>query len=148
MRAKIWILMACLGCCATTAQAAGPIKLIKVAVSCSGDDLLGERLCLALKEKIRASKGFELVDERDAETAQSGFGVHLISEDTANRDTEDAGALSAIAVVFTIPKREPLLDGFVTAYIEICGAHRIDDVASTIFADIDRDSDPLRQISH
>jgi hypothetical protein len=33
------------------------------AVSCSGDDSVGERLCLAVKEKVRASRKFHLVEE-------------------------------------------------------------------------------------
>ena len=67
MRTKSWILMAFLCCSATTVQAAGPVKLIKVAVDCSGDDNLGRRLCFTLKEKIRGSKGFELVQLTEAE---------------------------------------------------------------------------------
>ena len=63
----------------SVAYSAGPLKLIKVAVTCSGDDLPGQRVCFDLKEKIRTSAGFELVSVKEAEQSSRGFGVNLVS---------------------------------------------------------------------
>ena len=125
-------------------DAAGATHPIKVNVQCDGEDTIGERLCFAIKEKIRASKGFELVDVRQAESSPLGFGVHLLSLDAG----EEKGNMSAISVVFTLPQPTPRLDYYLTLRIMLCGLSRIDDQASAILADIDKESDNLRPHSN
>jgi len=71
------------------ARAAGPIKVIRVWMDCSGQDIIGGRLCSAVKEKIRASRGFELVDRLTAEISLSGYAMHLV---TINVDRGGYGA--------------------------------------------------------
>lgn len=124
------------GCGFGTAQAAGPVKVIKVAVSCTGDDTLGKGVCLALKEKLRASKGSQLVDQKQAERSPLGLGVHLVSVALYVADRETG---SAIAVTFTLPT--PKLDLYLTSEVEVLGdSTQIDKVASALLAGIDKHS--------
>jgi hypothetical protein len=82
-----------------TARAGGHVQLVKVLVACTGDDLLGVRVCSTLKEKLRASSGFELVEL----PAALVFCVHLTSVDSTAHHTN---AASALAVVFTVFKAD------------------------------------------
>ena len=122
-------------------RAAGPTMVVKVAVSCSGEDAVGSRVCASLKEKIRASKSFELIGEEEARKSSKSFHVSLISEFV---DDEHPSYHSAIAVVFTRPMPEPQPDGFVTAWVAVVGDHKIDDEAATIMAELDQGTEFLR----
>jgi hypothetical protein len=139
---KATLVLAVLALLASGTRAAGPIKVVKVAVSCSGDDAVGSRICASLREKIRASKGFKLVGEEEARKSSRSFHVNLISEFV---DDEHPNYHSAIAVVFTMPKPEPQLDGFVTAWVAVVGDHKIDEEAATIMAELDNGTESLRR---
>lgn len=145
MKTKTLLAVACLSLVPTLARAAGPVNIIKVVVSCRGEDSIGQRLCFAVKEKIRGSHGFELVEEAQAEASNQGFGVHLISEDPANPNSPLTGSTSAVAIVFTVPRKQQI-DGFVTAGIIMCGAKNVDEAASGILARIETSSAPLRKL--
>ena len=73
-------------------SAAGNVKPLKVLIACNGEDIPGERVCSALKEKIRASVGFELVQLID----NADFCVHMVSVDLGSENLS-----SAMAVIFT-----------------------------------------------
>ena len=142
---KTLIVVACLSLVSTAAHAAGPLNIINVVVSCRGEDSIGQRLCVALKKKIRGDQGLALVEEAEAEASPRGFGVHLISEDPANPNSAQAGSTAAVAIVFTIPRKQQI-DGFISAGIIMCGAKNVDEAASGILARIDTTSAPLRKL--
>ena len=138
---KAALVLTVLALFASDTRAAGPIKVVKITVSCSGDDAVGSRICASLKEKIRASKSFELVGEEEARKSSTSFHVSLISEFV---DDEHPNYHSAIAVVFTRPMLEPQPDGFVTAWVAVVGDHEIDEEAATIMAEVDEATEFLR----
>ena len=70
-----------------------------VYVDCHTPDGIGADLCATLKDKIRQSSGYSLVDN----TSTYGIGVHLSSVDVwSGIEGQLSGHLSAVAVVFTI----------------------------------------------
>jgi hypothetical protein len=147
MRVKVWILIVVLICSVTTAQTAGPVRIVKVAVECSGDDSLGARLCLALKEKIRASRGFELVDQKEAEVSRFALGVDMVSADIEGSNSNEANLNSAAAVVLTLPQRG-VSDSYLREFVLVFGASRIDDQAANILAALDKEASFLWQNSN
>jgi hypothetical protein len=124
-----------------SAQAAGNVKPLKVLIACNGEDIPGERVCSALKEKIRASVGFELVQLID----NADFCVHMVSVDLGSENLS-----SAMAVIFTTtaPDRIGTVSGtvelFLTASVLRFGVAHIDETADSVFADIDKESEFLR----
>jgi hypothetical protein len=145
MRASTLILMAWLTCSAAVTQAAGPVRFVKVDVQCTADDSIGNRLCSVLKEKIRGSKGFQLVDTREAETDVRGFGVHLVSV-PITAEGKSMGA-AAVAVAFTRPQLGSY-DSYISLFVRVCPDDNIEGVATDILADIDRMSHFLREWSN
>jgi hypothetical protein len=137
---KAMLVFAVLAMFASGTRAAGPIKVVKIAVSCSGDDAVGSRICSSLKEKIGASKSFELVGEEEARKSTS-LHVSLISEFV---DDEHPTYHTAMAVVFTKPMPEPQPDSFVTAWVAVVGNHEIDEEAASIMAEVDEATEFLR----
>jgi hypothetical protein len=125
----------------TPAHAASASKPVRVLVDCSSNnDSVGARFCLALREKIRASQGFELVDSEKPLV----FEVHIVSEsDTAQSEPQDVSC--AAAVVFTamsVDSREIYLTSFVLDF----GANRVGEEAEQVLAHIDQESDFLHKI--
>jgi hypothetical protein len=90
-------------------QAAGPVEIVDVTVDCMGDDGIGQSLCYAVKEKIRSSRGFELVS--DIPPPPRGFtnikrlapflGLHLVSADDTLPGLPQ-GAVSVVALTVTL----------------------------------------------
>jgi hypothetical protein len=126
---------------ASGARAAEPSKVVKIAVSCNGDDSVGSKICTSLKEKIGSSKSFELVGEEEARKSSASFHVTLISEFV---DDEHPNNHAAMAVVFTRPMPAPQPDAFVTAWVAVVGNHKIDEEAATIQAEVDEATEFLR----
>jgi hypothetical protein len=70
-----------------------------VYVDCRTPDRSGADLCATVKDKIRQSSGYSLVDN----TSTYGIGVHLSSVDVwSGIEGQLSGHMSAVAVVFTI----------------------------------------------
>jgi hypothetical protein len=74
------------------AWASDSSKRVKVLVDCVTDDIVGARVCSQLKEKIRGSNGFDLVQAAD----KFVFCVHLVSIDI------DQGRGTAISRTFSL----------------------------------------------
>lgn len=138
---KAMLVFAVLALFASGTRAAGPIKVVKIAVSCSGDDAVGSKICASFKKKIDASKSFELVGEEEARKSSTSFHVTLISEFV---DDQHPNYHTAMAVIFTRPMPEPQPDGFVTAWVAVVGEHKIDEEAATIMAEVDEATEFLR----
>ena len=120
------------------ARAAGPVKTIEVAVNCTCEDSVGSELCSALKEKIRASRGFELVHENEAKHSSQGFGVSLVSV-----PADDGDYSSAVAIIFTMPMPRGLA-GYVNGMAAIVGARKVDDEASSIMGELDQETESMQ----
>lgn len=131
-----WYLMLILSFCRST-QAAGPVKVLKVFVQCSTDDSIGSRLCFAIKEKIRASRGFELIED----STVGACGIHLVSVDAG-----DNGADSAVSETYTVvsPKVAPF-EVLLTSSVRIVGSERVDHVAEATMAELEEATDFLRK---
>jgi hypothetical protein len=138
---KAMLVFAILALLTSRTRAAEPIKVVKVEITCSGDDTVGSKICTSLKEKIRASKSFELVGEKEARKSSASFHVNLISEFV---DDEHPNYHSAIAVVFTRPMPEPQPEGFVTAWVVVVGDHEMEEEAGAIMAELDEATEFLR----
>jgi hypothetical protein len=90
-----------IGAASGTAQAGettpSDSEKINVSVGCGrGDDSIGLRLCFAVKEKIRASQVFHLVD--DCKT--KALCIWLITMDTG-QNVPNHGQLSAVSLLMT-----------------------------------------------
>jgi hypothetical protein len=116
------------------------VKIVKVQLDSNGKDILGERLCFALKEKIRASRGFELVDAKEAQQSPTGFTVHIISLDTS----EGKGYRSWAAIAFTLPLQNTT-ELYQDLEVVDFGSTHVDDTADDVMADIDQESAALQK---
>jgi hypothetical protein len=120
------------------AQAA---KKIPVAVSHLGADQVGQSSAFALKEAIRGSKGFVLVDY-DTFPQTPRIVVVLVSVE----DSQTTGASSAIGVsiVYDGPK-VPGSGILLTATVVTCGSNRVESCAKIILSRIDSAVEILRK---
>jgi hypothetical protein len=142
MKAGILILAGCLSLLPVLAEGAGPVTVVKLYVACTTDDVLGQRLCSALKEKIRASRGFELVDFREAQHDPKGFAIHIVSMDVTDIPGE-SGLRTTLAIVFTVPL-ESGEELYQTVRVVEVGKYHIDDEASDLLAEIDQQTEYLQ----
>ena len=135
----IVVALAICGGIVTPAHAASASKPVRVLVDCSNHgDMVGTRFCLALKEKIRASQGFELVESEQPLV----FEVHIITvSDTTS--AEDQGISSAASVVFTVARFDKT-ELYVTSFVIDFGSARVGEEAEAILAHIDEQSGFLR----
>jgi len=102
---------------------------VGVVVTCNCDDLVGVRFCLDLREKIRASAGYELV--QDSENVAAGMHAVCIDDNTA----EMKGASSAVAVTITLTTKRS--EGYLDTYILVVGRERAKEMAATALGDLD-----------
>lgn len=124
-----------------SARAAGPIKIIKVSIDCTTDDSGGTGVCSALKERVRGSKGFELVSHKEAVDDPKGFSLRLVSVSIHTTGGTPLG--SAVAILFALPKNRG--DIYINQTIEIIQNDEADSTARDIFADLDEDSEFLQK---
>jgi hypothetical protein len=84
------------------ATAAGDDNRLSVLVDCHCSDAVGGDFCSALKDKVKDSTAYRLVDHADA----YGIGVHLWCVDLfagiPGVATKLSGTMSAVSVAFTI----------------------------------------------
>jgi hypothetical protein len=84
------------------AKAAGNDNRLSVLVDCHCSDVVGGEFCSALKDKVKDSTAYRLVDHADA----YGIGVHLWCVDLFTGipgvATKLTGTMSAVSVAFTI----------------------------------------------
>lgn len=104
-------------------------KFTNVSVSCSGEDSVGVRLCFAVKEKIRASHAFHLVEECNAKV----LCISLITEDVDSGMADMEGHESAASVVMTAGSFFELAH-----FLYLVGANRIDSQSEDIVAQADK----------
>jgi len=123
------------------AYAASASKPVRVYVECTNtNDSTGVRFCLTLKEKIRASQGFELVDSEKPLV----FEVHIITESDTSSPEQQAFS-SAASVVFTL-RRTDATEMYLTSFVLDFGSERTNEEAENILAHIDQESTFLRKL--
>jgi hypothetical protein len=136
------IIVVALGICGgiAPAHAASASRPVRVYVDCTNhDDMVGTRFCLALKEKIRASQGFELVE---SETPLV-FEVHIVSESDA-ASAEEQGISAAASIVFTVMRYDKT-ESYLTSFVIDFGSARVNEEAEAVLGHIDEESDFLRR---
>ena len=116
-------------------------KKIPVAVVHSGDDQVGRSVAFALKEAIRGSRSFFLVDN---DLKKPKVFVHLVSID-ANISGQK-GIASAIAIIIVYDSPQTPIGGFyITSGVDYCGSDRIEICAKGVLPDIDEAIETLRR---
>jgi hypothetical protein len=136
MKAKILLLLSLFLCApATMARTAGPIKMVRVAVVCEGkdEDTVGRAICFNLKEKIRASSGFQLIEQLNIYGTLTVHILHLSTKPTLD---------SVLSVAVTTGPSQMMLD----LSVNLWGSDRIKDAVNSILADLDDDDDRLRKL--
>lgn len=138
---KVLLGMALWFCLEGMAYAAGPVKILKIQVDCSGDDSIGSQVCYAVKEKIRASRGFELINP---DTPISGsFTLSLVSASTTVQiDSNDYSSAISEVITGIYTDGVPIL---LAQYIFVCGADRVDNMANQIMANLEEKTDFIRK---
>ncbi len=122
---------------ATPTVASAQEQRALVSVSHAGEDSVGQRLAFALREAIRSSAGYRLVDYKEAL-----FRVSLV---TLDPDRSLSGNKTAAAVTYTVRNTLPFKDSnpqtwypiYLTTSIVIAGADRTEDQARGILASLD-----------
>jgi len=134
MKQKVGLLfLACLLFAALNAKAAGTVNIVRVYVDCTGEDMVGARVCSSVKEKIRASKGFQLVSLAKAEEARASFVVHIVSQNDTGTDLNYASALS-VTLTLPTPQRYEI---YVTSIVMVVGTSKVDEIADSLISTLD-----------
>ena len=115
-------------------------KKIPIAVDHTGDDSVGKGVAFALKEAIRGSRGFYLVDN---DLKAPRITVILVSVD--DNIGSEKGFSSAIAVAIVYDSIATAGRGiFLTLLVHDCGRDRIETCAKNILPAIDKEIENLR----
>ena len=112
---------------------------ISVSVSHTGEDNVGQRLAFALREVVRSSAGYRLVDAREAT-----FRVSLVTLDP-ERSQSAAGSWTTAAVTVTVRNTHPFNSSnpqtwypiHLSTAIVLAGASKAEDQAKGILASLD-----------
>ena len=140
-RRLIVVMTLILGCVLQRSALAAGSGVARVVVDCSKDctDQVGSRLCYALKEKIRASAGYKLVDDSPALAA----GVRMVCDDPDDGSAEEGGHRTVAAVTLTLTSTTD--ERYLTTSILTVGGDRTERAAEAILAFLDSHTEPFRQ---
>ncbi len=134
MKAKILFIAMLALMDASAGRAAG--DRLKVMVDCVGDDPVGSRFCFALKERIRASQSFLLVNS-------AATGVIEIHVGSLDDEADKGGNSCAAAIVFTIHTKDGL-ELFLDSLVADFGGARVHEEAEQVLAEVDKQTAFLR----
>ncbi|HTY56051.1 MAG TPA: hypothetical protein VMB26_12660 [Candidatus Binataceae bacterium] len=143
MRLRIAAPVILLGWLVVFANAAGKSGRIEIWADRSGDDMIGEQVFAALKEKITASKKFELVGQHTAEQHPGSVGVHIVSE-SIREPAGKSGLRSAVSFALTFPARDHT-ELFVTSSVAVVGPEGVSDLADSILAQVGKVAESFEQ---
>jgi len=132
--AVLMFLMISLCWCAQAADS----EPVGVVVSCRCEDLVGSQFCFALKEKIRASAGHELV----ADSHRPAAAMRIVCADT--EVGEMVGHGSAVAITFTVITKPS--EEYLATHLVMVGSKRVNDMAASVLADLDEAIEPFRDM--
>src|SRR5262245_55347134 len=112
-------------------------KKIPVAIDHEGEDSVGRGIAFSLKEAIRASQGFFLVDD-------SSVKARIVAR-MASVDALNEGNMSSIEIAIVYDSMEIPAGGiYLNIVAQNCGRNRIEACAKGILVEIDRQADRLR----
>src|SRR5689334_15470451 len=114
--------MLVLSIAAPRAFAGGSGDRVGAYVECTSDDLVGQRFCAAVKEKIRNSNRFLLRLGLDG----SRIGIHLASVDDGSSGVEGYSAAIAATVTRNDQHKGELYDG---QMVYVAGRDRVNQLA-------------------
>jgi hypothetical protein len=130
MKARLAISILVVVCCVLPATA----QKVFVDPAIQDHDYIGQRFAFALKEQLRKSASYKVVDAGD----DKPLTIHLLT-----MSTSDNNVLSAISVLVVIPTEDGLT--FVLDHrLLLVGRDRVDDMASTTMANLDKSLSELR----
>jgi hypothetical protein len=132
MKSTLFAILAIAVLTSSRAFAAGPIR---VQVLCSTDDVVGNRLCFHLKERIRMSKGFQLISPDDLK--RTAISVHLVSID--EKGCGEEGIASAVAIAYNVWVPD-FGEQYLTLDVVTVGEKAVDEMADSILAEVDKQS--------
>lgn len=113
------------------------VKKIPVAVQHVGDDQVGQAFAFALKEAIRASQSFQLVDD-EPRPFSARIVVHLVSASSSGA-VGDSSWASAIGQTIVYHRMDmPGAGVFLGTFLNVCGQFRVKFCAESLLPDIDR----------
>lgn len=119
-----------------SAQSSRPSR-IAVFVDHSGDDGVGTSFAYDLREQLRTSRGYRLVEIEP----KAGIGIRMVSIDTS---CDGEGNQSAIAISMTADLNGRSL--FVTSWIYNVGRNRTQDTSKRLLADVDKQVAMIRRL--
>lgn len=106
-------------------------------VSATAEDIVGGRLVYSLKEAVRRSVGLRLVDRRE----DAAIIVHLVTLDP-DSNVGNRTIYSAVWTVQTL--HNPPVTMYMTQYVGLCGAKRLEGCAQSLVATTDNVASTLR----
>ena len=123
---------------------------LRVSVSHSGSDVVGQQLAYAVREAVRASQAFRLVPSEEAE-----YQIRLLTQDPDRSDTAAGGQRTIVAITYVMVntasyrKEEPATwyPLLLNTSIARAGGQRIDDVARSAVATLDNALEEHRKLS-
>ena len=133
---------------AFTSPAWSQVEKLTVSVSHSGDDSVGSRLAFAVREAIRSSSGYQLVSEK------STLQIEVVTLDP-NRGERNSGNQTVSSVTYTMRNFLPYEKGnpqtwlpiFLSVWIGLAGANRVDEQAKSILAALDREVESYKRMA-
>jgi hypothetical protein len=134
----------------TPASAVGQQEKVNVYVDHTGNDPVGQRLAFALREAIRASRGYEL-----ASLPQCLFQVSLVTMDPEDSPSR-AGKSTVVCLIITMKNLLPLQEQnpqtwypiFLDGNVLMCGIRKVDELAQGILAALDAAVERFRAAAH
>lgn len=108
----------------------------------TSDDLVGNRMVFALKEKIRRSAGMSLVDKEG-----SGVLTLRITTLDPDRKNKDSGNQTIYSVAWTVESfHNPPMTIYLNSNVGLCGANRVQECADDFAADADKRATIIKKL--
>ena len=120
---------------------------IRVSVSQSGEDSVGQQFAYAVREAVRASNEFRLVSEDE-----SGMQVVIVTIDP-ERSSSSGNYWTAASVTYTMTNFLPIAKGnpqtwypiYLTSQVMTIGSKRVDEQARSVMAALDQALDRYKR---
>lgn len=120
---------------------------VRVSVFHYGDDSVGKQFAYAVREALRASKGFRL-----ASAEESGLQVHIITVDP-ERSSTSGNTWTAASITYTMTNFLPYEKGnpqnwyliYLNSQVMTIGTQRVSDQARSVMATIDSTLETYRR---
>ena len=113
-------------------------KKIPVQVVHSGNDIVGQRMVYALKERIRASRGMELINDY----TRPRIVLSIVSIDNSPSNSGISSAISTAILYDSLTTR--LSGAYITSYVQTCGTQKAESCAESLTAVTDAETEKLR----